>query len=111
MARAMSPELMGLVSERFKALSDPARLRLLNALRTGERAVGDLVADTGLTQANVSKHLALLHTLGFVRRRKSGLFVHYALADKDIFRLCDLMCGRIEAEVRARQRALGSAGT
>lgn len=110
MAKSMSPELLTLVAERFKALADPARLRLLNAMRPGEQTVGDLVEETGLSQANVSKHLAQLHTLGFVKRRKEGLFVYYSLADKDIFRLCDVMCGRIEAELKDRARVLKVTG-
>lgn len=104
--KSMSPELLTLVAERFKALADPARLRLLNAMRPGEQSVGELVEATELSQANVSKHLAHLHTLGFVKRRKEGLFVYYALADKEIFRLCDVMCGRIEAELKDRERLL-----
>jgi DNA-binding transcriptional ArsR family regulator len=100
----MSDELSALVAERFKALSDPARVRLLSVLREGECSVGDLVEETGLAQANVSKHLARLHHLGFVSRRREGLFTLYKLADKDVLRLCDLMCGRIEAEARTRQR-------
>ncbi len=102
----MNPELMNLVADRFKALADPARLRILSALRSGERSVTDLVDETGLGQANASKHLALLFSLGFVKRRKEGLFTFYALADKDIFRLCDIMCGRIDAETSARRRAV-----
>lgn len=102
----MSPELLELVADRFKLLSDPARLRILNALRDGDRSVGEIVEATGLTQANASKHLGLLHGAGFVRRRKSGLFTIYGLADKAIFRLCDLMCGRIEAEVAGRAKIL-----
>lgn len=105
MARTVMPdELTALVAERFKALADPARVRLLSALRDGERSVGDLVDETGLTQANASKHLARLHHLGFVSRRREGLFTLYKLADKDVLKLCDLMCGRIEAEARTRQR-------
>jgi DNA-binding transcriptional ArsR family regulator len=53
-----------------------------------------------LTQANLSKHLQMLHALGFVERRKQGLFVYYSLADQDIFRLCDIMCGRVPANRR-----------
>jgi ArsR family transcriptional regulator len=75
----------------------PPRLRILNALRNGEAAVGELVEATGLTQANLSKHLQMLHALGFVHRRKQGLFVYYALTDQDIFKLCDIMCGRVPA--------------
>ncbi len=102
----MSPELIGLVAERFKALGDPARLSILNALRGGERSVTELTELTGLTQANISKHLALLHSLGFVARRKDGVFAFYALSGREIFHLCEVMCGRIDAETKARQRAL-----
>lgn len=106
MARTLSPELIDLVAERFKALGDPARLSLLNAMRGGELSVSELVEATGLTQANVSKHLALLHKLAFVTRRKDGVFAYYSLAGRDIFNLCDVMCGRIEAETKARARVL-----
>ena len=103
MAR-MSEELTSLVAERFKALADRGRVQLLNALRDGERTVGELVDDTGLTQANASKHLARLHQLGFVTRHRDGLHTYYSLADRDVLKLCDLMCGRIEAETRTRRR-------
>lgn len=102
----LPPPLMELVAERFKALGEPARLQILQALRGGERTVTELVEDTGLGQANVSKHLQLLHSLGFVERRKEGLHVHYQLAGEDIFRMCDLMCGRIEDEAERRQAVL-----
>ena len=105
MAKAkMSEELTFLVAERFKALADPARVRLLNALRDGERSVGELVEDAGLTQANASRHLARLHQLGFVTRQRDGLHIYYSLADRDVLKLCDLMCGRIESETRTLRR-------
>jgi DNA-binding transcriptional ArsR family regulator len=100
----MTPEVLALVAERFKALAEAARLEILNALRGGEMTVGELVDATELGQGNVSKHLQLLHSLGFVRRRKEGLFVYYALADKSVFRLCDIMCDRIEAETKTRRK-------
>ena len=102
----MRPELLALVAERFKALAEPARLQILNALRGGEMTVGELVDTTELGQANVSKHLQLLYSLGFVSRRKEGLFVHYALADESVFQLCDIMCGRLEAETKTRRKLL-----
>ena len=89
------------IADRFKALAEPARLRILNALREGERTVGELVEGTGLNQANLSKHLQLLHTLRFVARRKDGLFVRYRLLNNDVFVLCDIMCGAMEARVPA----------
>ena len=107
MARTrFTPEQIDLIAERFRALGEPARLQIMNALRTRERTVTDLVEVTGLGTANVSKHLQILHASGFVTRRKEGLFVYYALADEDVFRLCDLMCGRLDAEVKTRQRTL-----
>jgi ArsR family transcriptional regulator len=94
MAR-LTAELFDQVANRFRALGEPARLRILDALRTSELTVGDLCEQTNLNQANLSKHLQLLHTLGFVNRRKNGLFVYYSLTDADVFQLCDIMCGRL----------------
>ena len=93
----MTPGTMDLVAERFRALGEPARLGILQALRDGERCVSELEADTGLNQANLSRHLQVLSATGMVRRRKDGLFVYYALADANVLRLCELMCGRVKA--------------
>ncbi len=106
----MTPELFHLLSERFKALAEPARLRILSALQEREMSVGELVDVTGLGQANVSKHLQVLHSMGFVRRRKEGLYVHYALSDRNVMKLCDLMCGRLENQLEGQQRLLGNGG-
>jgi ArsR family transcriptional regulator len=97
---------MTLVAERFRALGEPARLQILNCLRAREMSVNDLVRETGFGQANVSKHLQLLHAMGFVRRRKEGLFVYYALADRRVFQLCDAMCGRLEQDMKKQRRLL-----
>ena len=103
---SLSPDVMVLVAERFKALAEPARLQILNTLRNGELTVSELVEETGLGQANVSKHLQLLHAMGFVSRRKDGLYVYYFIWDRSVFRLCDLMCGRLEAEMKTRRKLL-----
>ena len=102
----LSPALIEVVAERFKALSEPARLRILTVLREGERTVSEIMASTGLSQANASKHLQLLYTHGFVTRRKESQHVYYALAGRDIFRLCDIMCGRVEQETVARRKLM-----
>jgi DNA-binding transcriptional ArsR family regulator len=104
----MTPEVLALVAERFKALAEPARLQLLKCLQEGEMSVNELAEHTGFGQANVSKHLQLLHSLGFVSRRKEGLFVYYSLADRSVFKLCDIVCGRIEAQVEAQRKLLAS---
>ena len=104
----LTPELLQLVAARFKALAEPARLHILDVLRDGELTVTELMEETGLGQANLSKHLQLLHAHGFVTRRKEGLYVFYSLADRDVFALCDIMCGRIGDEASTTQRALGA---
>lgn len=104
----MSDELLTLVARRFQALSEPARLRILECLRQGERSVGEVAEVSGLGVANVSKHLGLLHRLGFVSRSKGGIYVNYQLADDHVFELCDLMCGKVEADARRRARALST---
>ena len=90
------------VALRFRALGEPARLRILSALRAGEQSVSEIMAAVELSQANVSKHLHVLHELGFVLRRKEGLFVYYALANRNVFRLCEILCG--ESHVKPRTR-------
>ena len=107
MARTrLTPEKIDLVADRFRALGEPARLHIMNALRGGEQTVGELVEATGFGTANVSKHLQVLHAAGFVTRRKDGLYVYYGLAGSDVFRLCDIMCGRLEAESASRRKVL-----
>lgn len=103
----MTDGVLPLVAERFKALSEPARLTLLRSLQQGERTVNELVSSTGLGQANVSKHLQVLYSHGFVKRRKDGLFVHYALADRQAMRLCELMSLRVEGHATGNGRRNG----
>jgi DNA-binding transcriptional ArsR family regulator len=102
--KPLSPDQLRHIAERFKALAEPSRLEILQSLRNGERTVSDILVATGLGQANASKHLQVLHTAGLVNRRKDGVSTWYRLADPDVLRLCELMCGRLEKETAARRR-------
>lgn len=104
--RAPTPELLALVAARFRVLAEPARLSILHALEQGERTVTELVECTGLSQANLSKHLQQLLAVSFVTRRRHGLFAYYALADDRVLALCSLMCDRLEDEMHAVQRVV-----
>ena len=95
-----------MVARRFRVLADPARLGILHVLQVGERTVTELVEATGLLQGTLSKHLQTLHDAGFVRRRRDGQFVYYALADERVLSLCEQMCGRIEDETDAARQLL-----
>jgi ArsR family transcriptional regulator len=88
------------VSQRFKLLSEPVRLELLNLLqRHGEMNVQDLVDASGQSQANASKHLLLMARAGLLHRRKEGLNVYYAIKDPTIQSLCLLVCTQLRQEM------------
>ena len=106
MARKPTPEMLGMIAERFKVLAEPARLSILTALEGGDLTVSELVDLTDLGQANVSKHLHILLRHGFVGRRRDGVFARYSIVDPDVHRLCEIMCKRIEAVSSARIRVL-----
>lgn len=109
--REFSDEMLGGIAARFKALAEPMRLRVLDVLRRRERTVGELVRATGANQANVSKHLAVLHREGFVSRRRDGLHVYYGVSDPRVFELCDIVCGELGRRAAAQARVFGSART
>ena len=92
---ALNDRALEHVADYFRALSEPLRLKLLNALRTGPLNVGELTSLLGCSQANVSKHLALLAKLGLVSRESRGTSVYYQIADPRTYQLCDLVCGQI----------------
>lgn len=94
--KRLAPDTVRAVADRLKVLAEAARLSVLNELRSGPRNVSELIDATGLNQANLSKHLQLLHAHGFVARRREGLFVIYELADPSVFELCDIMCGQLK---------------
>jgi DNA-binding transcriptional ArsR family regulator len=95
------PENLGeLIAQRFRALSEPIRIRLLDQLRDGERSVNELAAQLGAGQQNVSKHLAVLATAGILARRKDGNHVYYRIADVAVLGLCQQVCGSLEQQLQ-----------
>lgn len=89
----MNDAALEMVAARFRLLGDPSRLRLLNILMHGERTVQELVDASGLSQTNVSRHLALMRRDGAVARSRDGQFAVYRIADPTIEKLCTLVCG------------------
>jgi DNA-binding transcriptional ArsR family regulator len=102
----MTDKALELVAMRFRALSEPMRLKLLNVLMQGEHTVGQLVEATGSGQANVSKHLAMLREAGMIGMRKEGLSTYCYIADAMVNELCEMMCRRLREEMEAQARAL-----
>lgn len=98
----LSEAAFQMIAYRFKVLSEPMRLKILHALWEGERTVGEIIAETGALQANVSKHLGMLQQAGLVRRRKDGLNVYYHIIDETVFALCEVVCGSLHDRLTAQ---------
>ena len=87
------------VARYFGVLAEPTRLKITHALCLGEKTVNEIVAETGATQTNVSRHLGLMHRNGVVIRRKNGTQVIYGIADPTMIDLCRSVCTRIASTI------------
>lgn len=96
-------ELFKLKAELCKTFSDPKRLMIINELRGGEQAVGDLVETLGVPQAVISRHLAVLRHKGVVNTRREGVNVYYSLANAKIVEACDIVHEVLMAQVASNR--------
>jgi DNA-binding transcriptional ArsR family regulator len=101
-SKILTPEAMNLVAARFKVLSDPLRLRILNALQEGEQSVNAVTETVAASQPNVSKHLKTLQEAGLIARRQEGNTVFYRVADETVFQLCEVVCNSIQQHLTAQ---------
>ena len=90
--KRVSDQALEQVAQRFRALSEPSRLKLIRALQGGGKNVSELVDLTGLSQPNVSRHLQLLLSAGLIGRKKAGLTVMYKIIDETLADLCAIVC-------------------
>ena len=93
--KPLSRAALEIVANRFRALSDPSRLEILQCLFKVERSVQEICELTDMSQANVSKHLGVLSEQGIVQKRREGLFAYYSIADETVYQLCELVCGSV----------------
>ena len=105
MSDAIPDNVLELMAVKFRLLGDSTRLAILRTLlKGGEKNVGQLVAETGRTQTNVSKHLKQMSQSGMLARRKEGLQVFYHLADPVVEKICRLVCDSIVDDVKREIR-------
>lgn len=91
MARLNAADISELYARVCKALADPKRLLIINELRDGPKAVGEIASALGISQPNVSRHLAVLRDRGFVVTERVSSNVQYSLASPKILRAMDLL--------------------
>jgi len=96
----MSLAQLEAVARLFAILSEPSRLMLLQTLHNGPMTVSELVEACDMKQANVSKHLGLLYDHQLVKRERDGITIRYQIADPMIFALCNLVCGKMERDLK-----------
>lgn len=94
-------DLISLIAQRFRVLSEPTRIKLLDRLREGEASVTELTSAIGTTEQNISKHLGVLHREGIVARCKRGNFSYYSIADDGVFALCQDVCGGLHRQLES----------
>ena len=90
-ARDLTEAELEKVAGQFRLLGEPMRLKVLQALCRRPLAVGEIVAATGATQSNISKHLALLSAAGLISRHKDGQFFYYEMSNRLTMKLCELV--------------------
>lgn len=98
----MEPELERLyeeVSDYFRLLAEPTRLKILNAICDGERSVSDIVERVEATQTSVSRHLNLMYGKGALKRRRDGQMTFYSIADPNVVVLCRTACVHMASQL------------
>ncbi len=90
----------------FKALSHPARVQILELLRSGERCVCEIVPALNMEQSNVSRHLAVLKKEGLLGSRKEGLKVIYWSSDPQVYKIIDMCIETIRRIWQAKAEAV-----
>lgn len=89
-AQHLDDETLFVVSQTFKALSDPTRIRILNLLCTGEHSVNDIAETLNLSQSSVSHQLRFLKNLRLVKFRRAGTTLYYSEDDDHVMNLLKL---------------------
>jgi rhodanese-related sulfurtransferase len=89
-----------------KALASPKRLEIVDLLAQGERTVEEISRETAMSVASASQHLQALKAARMVEARREGLYVHYRLADEDVFRTWQAVRALAESRLAELERVV-----
>ncbi|HET6352366.1 MAG TPA: metalloregulator ArsR/SmtB family transcription factor [Coriobacteriia bacterium] len=92
----MDAEFFCAHSDLCKTLANDKRQMILYALRDGELSVGELVEQTGMSQPNLSQHLARMRAVGAVNTRRDGAHIYYEIANPKLIQAFDLITEVLE---------------
>ena len=99
-------ELYRLQAEFCKGMAHPKRIQILRTLKGGEKTVNELAKLTGIPQANMSQHLALLRQFGLLNTRRDGTSIYYSISDHRIVEACELVRSCIGERLKKSQMVL-----
>jgi len=102
----VNPSALTQVADYFKVLSELSRLQVLCSLKSGSKNVTEIMEETELGQANVSKHLKILAQSGIVSRTPQGVSVYYEIVEPFIFDLCELVSDRLSIRLQEQSQQL-----
>jgi rhodanese-related sulfurtransferase len=106
--REFKDRLFGQFARIGKALSSPRRLEIVNLLAQSERAVEEIAKETTMSVASASQHLQALKAARMVEARREGLYMHYRLADEDVFRMWQAVRALAESRLAEVDRVVES---
>lgn len=105
----MKKEFYCLHSDLCKTLSNPKRQEILDTLREKEMTVNELVGKSGISQANLSQHLAILRAKGIVTSRREGINVYYSISNPKIIKAFDLISEVLQEAIASQSKTVGAA--
>ena len=91
-------------AELCKTLADEKRLKIIYMLGGKEKSVSELIKNTGLRQANLSQHLAILRQKGVVTSRRDGTAIYYKIAFPKMVKACNLIRDVLLEQIESRQK-------
>jgi len=98
--------LFQMQSDVCKTLASPKRLEILNALKSGEKTVSELVKILGAPKANVSQHLAVMRHAGILKSRRNGVSIYYSVANPKVIKACILMREVLTEQMREKNKII-----
>ncbi len=94
----LSDEVLELIAQRLKIMSEANRLKILQILKEGEMSVGEIAESTGMKHGTASANLVALQRGGLVNSRREGTKMLYRISSDMVFRICDVVCESLKDE-------------
>ncbi len=99
-----SKTIFEIQAEICKTIASSKRLEIINALKSGEKSVTELVEILGVPKANVSQHLAMMRHKGILKTRRDGVNIYYSIAHPKVIEACSLMREVMADMMRERKK-------